>query len=154
VLVRVWPVVGGLAVEVVMIGSDPESSLLPAMVSRRRRPAQPPQGWLVRSAPRWRGFEISSHGGTTAEGRAYYRRRVAAGKTHMEAMRCLKRRLSDVVYRQMIKDARAARTGPGGHMGATLQSSAADPIPTVDTSDQSRPGPARAHSRTPLLAAS
>jgi transposase len=88
------------------------------------------------------------------EGRAYYRRRVAAGKTHMEAMRCLKRRLSDVVYRQMIKDAKAARTGPGGHRGATLRSSAADPIPTVDTSDQSRPGPARTHPRTPLLAAS
>jgi transposase len=27
------------------------------------------------------------------EGRAYYRRRLAAGKTTMEAMRCLKRRL-------------------------------------------------------------
>lgn len=30
------------------------------------------------------------------EGRAYYRRKIAAGKTPMEAMRCLKRRLSDV----------------------------------------------------------
>ncbi|SDK00347.1 hypothetical protein SAMN04488074_1044 [Lentzea albidocapillata subsp. violacea] len=29
------------------------------------------------------------------EGRAYYRRKPAAGKTSMEAMRCLKRRLSD-----------------------------------------------------------
>src|ERR687894_467685 len=35
------------------------------------------------------------------EGRAYYRRRVAAGKTHMEALRSLKRRLSNVVYKQM-----------------------------------------------------
>ena len=42
------------------------------------------------------------------EGRAYYRRRVAAGKTPMEAMRALKRRLSDVVYRQMVDDARRA----------------------------------------------
>jgi transposase len=32
-------------------------------------------------------------------GRAYYRRKLAAGKTPMEAMRCLKRRLSDAVYR-------------------------------------------------------
>ena len=40
------------------------------------------------------------------EGRAYYRRKLAAGKTPMEAMRCLKRRLSDVVYKQMIKDPR------------------------------------------------
>ena len=29
------------------------------------------------------------------EGRAYYRRKLAAGKTSMEAIRCLKRRLSD-----------------------------------------------------------
>ena len=40
------------------------------------------------------------------EGRAYFRRKLAAGKTPMEAMRCLKRRLSDVVYRQMVADAR------------------------------------------------
>jgi transposase len=37
-------------------------------------------------------------------GRDYYQRKRAAGKTHKEAMRCLKRRLSDVVYRTMIKD--------------------------------------------------
>ena len=39
------------------------------------------------------------------EGRAYYRRKLAAGKTPMEALRCLKRRLSDVVYRQLVTDA-------------------------------------------------
>ena len=33
-------------------------------------------------------------------GRVYYRRKHAAGKTRMEAMRCLKRRISDAVYRQ------------------------------------------------------
>jgi hypothetical protein len=34
----------------------------------------------------------------------------------MEAMRCLKRRLSDIVYRHMIDDAIThAVTGPGGH---------------------------------------
>ena len=32
-------------------------------------------------------------------GRTYYRRKRAAGKSHREALRCLKRRLSDVVYR-------------------------------------------------------
>ena len=42
------------------------------------------------------------------KGRAYYDRKVAAGKTPMEAMRALKRRLSDVVFRQMMADARAA----------------------------------------------
>ncbi len=40
------------------------------------------------------------------EGRAYYRRKLAAGKTPMEAMRALKRRLSDVVYKQMVNDAK------------------------------------------------
>ena len=88
------------------------------------------------------------------KGRAYYRRRLAAGKTPMEAMRCLKRRLSDIVYKRMIRDANAVRTGPGGHLGATLQSSAADPFPMIDTSDKSLPGPAKNHPRTPLLAAS
>ncbi len=88
------------------------------------------------------------------EGRAYYRRKLAAGKTPMEAMRALKRRLSDVVYRQMVNDAKNVETGPGGHVGATLQSSAADLIPMIDTSDKSLPGPAEPQPRTPLLAAS
>jgi transposase len=87
------------------------------------------------------------------DGRAYYRRKLAAGKTSMEAMRCLKRRLSDVVYRQLVADQQApadvdAKTGPGGHRGATITSSAADPTPHVGTSDQPQPGPA-----TPTLPA-
>jgi hypothetical protein len=88
------------------------------------------------------------------EGRRYYRRKLAAGKTPMEAMRALKRRLSDVVYRRMLADAKAIRTGPGGHAGATMQSSAADSIPMVDTSEKSLPGPAEDHPRTPLPTAS
>jgi transposase len=71
-------------------------------------------------------------------GRAYFRRRVAAGKTPMEALRALKRRLSDVVCRRLIADVR--KVSPGGHVGATSTSSAADPAPTVDTSDKSQPG--------------
>jgi transposase len=82
------------------------------------------------------------------EGRAYYDRKVAAGKTPMEAMRALKRRLSDVVYHQMITDARAARTGPGGHLGAATGSSAAGLHPSAGTSEKSLPGPA-AHDLTP-----
>ncbi len=84
------------------------------------------------------------------EGRAYFLRKLAAGKTRMEALRCLKRRLSDVIYRQLVADARGSRptnaldAGPGGHCGATLQSSAADLPPHIDTSDQPLPGPAPA----------
>jgi transposase len=76
------------------------------------------------------------------EGRAYYDRKVAAGKTPMEAMRALKRRLSDIVYHQMILDHRAAQTGPGGHMGAATGSSAAGFNPSTGASEKSLPGPA------------
>jgi hypothetical protein len=46
------------------------------------------------------------------EGRAYYRRTLAAGKTTMEAMRALKRRLSDLVYKTMVTDAEETGTLP------------------------------------------
>jgi transposase len=89
-------------------------------------------------------------------GRAYYRRRLAEGKTTMEALRALKRHLSDVVYKQMLRDTKRpaeqpagnGKTGPGGQSGATLQSSADGPIPTAATSDKSQPGPATNKPRT------
>ena len=73
-------------------------------------------------------------------GRAYYRRKRAAGKSHKEALRCLKRRLSDVVYRQLLRDAqgRRAREDTGGD----YRSSAAGSTPTAGSSDKSLPGPA------------
>lgn len=43
-------------------------------------------------------------------GRDYYKRKRAAGKTHKEAMRCLKRRLADIVCRTMIHDAETSLT--------------------------------------------
>ncbi len=85
------------------------------------------------------------------EGRAYYRRKRTDGKKPMEAMRCLKRRISDAVYRQLVADAQraalssaqeAAEADPGGHCGATQESSAVDLPPHIDTSDQPLPGPA------------
>jgi transposase len=90
-------------------------------------------------------------------GREYYDRRKADGKTSMEAMRALKRRLSDIIYRHMLTDAITAGaisgTGPGGHPGATTSSSAADSNPDIDASEKSLPGPADHHPRTPLVAA-
>ena len=83
--------------------------------------------------------------------RGYYRRKLAQGKTRPEAMRCLKRRISDAVYRQLLADARRTAISshrrpegadPGGHCGASLISSAADSHPLIDTSDQPLPGPA------------
>ncbi|MEU4625451.1 hypothetical protein AB0G04_36455 [Actinoplanes sp. NPDC023801] len=89
-----------------------------------------------------------------SEGRRYYRRKLADGKTPLEAMRALKRRLSDVVHRQMVADTKRLRTGPGGQAGATLQSSAADLNPMIDTSEKLLPGPADNYLRGPLLTAS
>jgi hypothetical protein len=60
----------------------------------------------------------------------------------MEAMRALKRRLSDVVCHQMVADATAAVTGPGGHSGTTLQSSVTGLTPAAGSSDKPLPGPA------------
>jgi transposase len=86
-------------------------------------------------------------------GQAYYQRRRGEGKTPMEAIRALKRHLSDVIYRQMLRDARrvpADKTGPGGQTGTTLQSSADGPIPTAASSDKSQPGPATRKPRRTL----
>lgn len=57
-------------------------------------------------------------------GRSYYQRKRADGKSHKEALRCLKRRLSDIVYRHLIADATTHPTSPGGHQGTTTNSSA------------------------------
>jgi transposase len=81
-------------------------------------------------------------------GRAYYEKKIAGGKTHNEAMRCLKRRLADHVWRIMRADERAAGAGPGGHSGATLTSSAAGPSPQASSSDKSLPGPAGSKATT------
>ncbi len=43
---------------------------------------------------------------TDSEGRAYYDTKIAAGKTRREALRALKRRISDRVYRQLLADTR------------------------------------------------
>ena len=45
-------------------------------------------------------------------GRSYYLRKRAEGHSEKEALRCLKRRLADVVYRQLVQDARSQLTGP------------------------------------------
>jgi transposase len=72
----------------------------------------------------------------------------------MEAMRALKRRLSDLVYRQLVDDQKqqndnedigdtgARRTSPEGHLGATTKSSAAGSNPNADASDKSLTEPA------------
>ena len=90
-------------------------------------------------------------------GRGFYDRKVAEGKTPKEALRALKRRISDVVFAQLRVD--ATRSGPGGQAGATDTSSAADLTPqqpalrknhsrTTTNATTPRPGPPRHRRRS------
>jgi len=53
-------------------------------------------------------------------GKAYYERKLAAGKGTKGSLRCLKRRLSDVVFRVLVEDRAAA--DPGGADGGDTHS--------------------------------
>ena len=89
------------------------------------------------------------------DGRAYFDRKKADGKTSNEAMRCLKRRLSDAVYRVMVDDlAKTTRTDPGGQPGNDSYSSATGSQPNAGSSEKPLPGPVTTQPRTPLPAAS
>jgi transposase len=48
-----------------------------------------------------------------SDGRDYHERKKADGKAPMEALRCVKRRLSDIIYQQMLNDTMAQTDGPG-----------------------------------------
>ena len=79
------------------------------------------------------------------EDRAYFDRRTADGKTSMEAMRALKRRLSNIVYKTMLDDtiahaAAGSRTGGEGNGATTLTPArpAHSPTPTLRTKATSR----------------
>jgi transposase len=75
-------------------------------------------------------------------GRAYYDRKRAEGKTGKEAIRALKRRISDVIYSALLTDARqAAITGPGGQTGNDSVACAAGSHPAT-------PALRPSHSRT------
>lgn len=67
-------------------------------------------------------------------GRAYYERKRAEGKTGKEALRCLKRRLSDVIYRQLLADA--------GRLAECGSPTTATPTPPTSISATHRARPA------------
>ena len=46
-----------------------------------------------------------------ARGGTYYRKKMAEGKSRKEALRCLKRRVSDAVFRSLLADSQAASRG-------------------------------------------
>ena len=73
-----------------------------------------------------------------SDGRAYYERKIAEGKTHKEALRCLKRRISDAIYARLRADARLV--GPGGQPGNHSVSRAASSHPARQLFGQATPG--------------
>src|SRR6266536_1217568 len=68
-----------------------------------------------------------------SDGRAYYDKKIAEGKTHKEALRCLKRRISDAIYARLLADARqgaaASTKDPGGQPGNDSDASVAGSHP-------------------------
>ena len=79
------------------------------------------------------------------KGRACYDKKPAEGKTAKEALRALKRQVSDAIYQKMKADARRAAagiTGPGGHPGNGSAASAAGLHPADRLFGQATPGPA------------
>ena len=82
-----------------------------------------------------------------SDGRAYYDKKVAEGKTAKEALRALKRQVSDEIFKHLKADAaRAARavtaSGPGGQPGNNSVASAAGSHPERRLFGQATPGPA------------
>jgi transposase len=74
-----------------------------------------------------------------SDGRAYYQRKVGEGKTHKEALRCLKRRISNAIYARLRADAR--KGGPGGQPGSHSVARAAGSHPEHRHFGQATPGP-------------
>jgi len=80
-----------------------------------------------------------------SDGRAYYQRKLAEGKTHKEALRCLKRRISDAIYARLRADARnaaaASTRDPGGQPGNDTGSSVTGSHPGHGLFGQATLGP-------------
>jgi len=81
-----------------------------------------------------------------SDGRAFYEKKVAEGKTHKEALRALKRRISDAIYAALVADTRHATAAtcpesPGGQPGNHSASRAAGSHPAHRHFGQATPGP-------------
>ena len=89
-----------------------------------------------------------------SEGRAYYDRKIAEGKTGKEALRALKRRISDAIFAHLQADARRAadargKVGPGGQPGNDSVASVAGSHPEHRLFGQATPEPAISLRRPP-----
>lgn len=88
-----------------------------------------------------------------SDGRAYYAKKLAEGKTPEEALRSLKRQISDAIFACLRADARRAAAGPalnepGRATGGGSLASAAGSHPRHRLFGQATPGPAT-HPKTP-----
>ena len=80
-----------------------------------------------------------------SDGRACYDKKIAEGKTHKEALRSLKRRISDAIYARLLADARRAGQRPArareGNRGTTLTPARPAHTPNAGSSDKPLPDP-------------
>jgi transposase len=77
-----------------------------------------------------------------SEGRAYFDRKLAEGKTGKEALRSLKRRISDTIYACLQNDARRVRKlgAREGNRGTALTPARPAHTPDAGSSDKPLPG--------------
>jgi hypothetical protein len=82
-----------------------------------------------------------------SDGRTCYEKKLAEGKTHKEALRSLKRKISDAIYARLLADARRAGQQPArrareGNRGTTLTPARPAHTPNAGSSDKPLPDPA------------
>jgi len=151
----------GLPVAAVMIGVDPQKGSHTAVAIdtaerqlatvRLRIPASQ-AARLLEWAAEWpeRTWAVEGAGGHS-DGRAYYDRKIKEGKTRLEALRALKRRLSNTIYQQLRADSRRAaanrENGPEGNRGTALYPARPAHTPNASSSDEPLPGPGPAYAR-------
>jgi transposase len=79
-----------------------------------------------------------------SDGRTYYDKKIAEGKTHKEALRSLKRQISNAIYARLLADARRAGQQPAqrareGNLGTTLTPARPAHTPNAGSSDKPLP---------------
>jgi hypothetical protein len=87
-----------------------------------------------------------------SQGRAYYDKKLAEGKTPKEALRSLKRQISNAIFACLQADAARAAArpgGPGGQQGNDSAASAAGSHPRHRLFGQATPGPVHHPTATP-----
>jgi transposase len=87
-----------------------------------------------------------------SDGRAYFDRKLAEGKTRKEALRSLKRRVSDAIYARLQHDDQRARKlgAREGNRGTALTPARPAHTPTTGSSDKPLPGLTPPYGQSPI----